>query len=125
MKNWSTQKAPEALGPYSQAMSQENLFFTSGQIGIDPQSGKLKEGLENQFLQVLDNLSAVLESADLDWSHVIKTTIYLTDMNRFDTINQLYGKAFLEHKPARSTLGVASLPKGALVEMECIACFPK
>ncbi len=116
-----TDKAPAAVGPYSQAIRVGNLVYTAGQIGLDPSSGTLKEGLEAQTHQVLSNLQAVLEAAGASLSTVVKTTIYLVDMADFAQINQIYGAYFSDAPPARSTVAVASLPLGALVEIEAVA----
>ncbi len=116
-----TDKAPAAVGPYSQAIRVGNLVYTAGQIGLDPSSGTLKEGLEAQTHQVLSNLQAVLEAAGASLSTVMKTTIYLVDMSDFAQVNQIYGAYFSDAPPARSTVAVASLPLGALVEIEAVA----
>ena len=116
-----TDHAPAAVGPYSQAVKTGMLVFTAGQIGLDPQSGKLASGLEAQTRQVLANLEAVLTAAGSDMAHIIKTTIFLTDMADFGTVNAIYGGAFAAEPPARSTVAVAALPLGALVEIEAIA----
>ncbi|MBN2056058.1 hypothetical protein JW905_14105 [bacterium] len=118
----STAAAPAAVGPYSQAVQAGDWLFCSGQIGIDPTSGTLAEGMLNQTVQVLANLKAVLRAAGLDVSQVVKTTIYLTDMADFPEVNRLYGDVFGSHRPARATVAVAALPLAALVEMDCVAC---
>ena len=115
-------KAPAALGPYSAAIKVGELIFTSGQIPADPASGELvRGGIAEQTEQSLKNLSAVLEAAGSGLDQVIKTTCFLTDMADFAAFNAAYGKYFSEHKPARSTVAVKALPKGALVEIECVA----
>ena len=115
-------KAPAALGPYSAAIKVGELIFTSGQIPADPASGELAPGgIAEQTEQSLKNLSAVLEAAGSGLDQVIKTTCFLTDMADFAAFNAAYGKYFSEHKPARSTVAVKALPKGALVEIECVA----
>ena len=115
-------KAPAALGPYSAAVRVGELIFTSGQIPADPATGELAPGgIAEQTEQSLKNLSAVLEAADSGLDQVIKTTCFLTDMADFAAFNAAYGKYFSEHKPARSTVAVKALPKGALVEIECVA----
>ena len=115
-------KAPAALGPYSAAVRVGELIFTSGQIPADPASGELAPGgIAEQTEQSLKNLSAVLEAAGSGLDQVIKTTCFLTDMADFAAFNAAYGKYFSEHKPARSTVAVKALPKGALVEIECVA----
>ncbi len=118
----STDKAPKAIGPYSQAISTENLIFTAGQVGLDPATMELVEGgVEAQTRQVLTNLKHVLESADSGLNFVLKTTVFLQDMGDFAKMNSVYAEFFPESPPARSTVQVAGLPKGALVEIECVA----
>lgn len=115
-------KAPAALGPYSAAVRAGGLIFTSGQIPADPATGDLVAGgISEQTEQSLKNLSAVLEAAGSNLDKVIKTTCFLTDMADFAAFNAAYGKYFTDHKPARSTVAVRALPKGALVEIECVA----
>ncbi|TDL99153.1 MAG: reactive intermediate/imine deaminase [Flavobacteriaceae bacterium] len=116
-----TTLAPAAIGPYSQAVLVGNLLFVSGQIPLDPKTGELKNGIENQTLQVLENLKNILFSADFDFSHVVKTSIFLTDLNDFQTVNELYQKAFSDPFPARETVQVSALPKGASIEISLIA----
>lgn len=116
-----TNKAPKASGPYSQAIENGNLIFCSGQIGVDPATGELVEGIERQSEQVLKNLQAVLKAAGSDLGRVVKTTVYLADINDFAKMNKVYAKMFDKHKPARATVAVANLPKGALVEIDVIA----
>ena len=116
------EKAPAAIGPYSQAINSDCFIFTSGQIGVDPATGNFVEGgIEGQTRQVLTNLQFVLEAAGSDLDHVIKTTVFLQDMNDFARMNAIYAEFFPTNPPARSTVEVASLPKGALVEIETIA----
>lgn len=118
----STEKAPKAIGPYSQAIRTENLVFTAGQIGLNPATMNIVEGgVEAQTRQVLTNLKHVLEAADSGLKFVIKTTVFLQDMNDFAAMNAIYAEFFPENPPARSTVAVAGLPKGALVEIECVA----
>ena len=118
----STEKAPKAIGPYSQAIRTENLVFTAGQVGLDPATMELVEGgIESQTRQVLTNLKYVLESADSGLNFVVKTTVFLKDMGDFPNMNSVYAEFFPENQPARSTVQVAALPKGALVEIECVA----
>jgi len=118
----STEKAPKAIGPYSQAIRTEHLLFTAGQVGLDPSTMELVEGgVEAQTRQVLTNLRYVLESADSGLRFVVKTTVFLQDMADFARMNAVYAEFFPENPPARSTVQVAGLPKGALVEIECIA----
>jgi len=117
-----TDKAPKAIGPYSQAIQTETMVFTAGQAGIDPATGELVEGgIEAQTRQVLTNLSHVLEASDSGLNYVVKTTVFLKDMNDFAKMNAIYGEFFSQNPPARSTLAAAGLPKGALVEIEAIA----
>ena len=117
-----SQHAPAAIGPYSQAIKLGNLVFTSGQIALDPTTGKLVEGdVVDQTHQVLKNLQAVLAAAGTDLTHVIKTTVFLQNMGDFPIFNQAYAQYFPENPPARSTVEVAKLPLGGLVEIECVA----
>ncbi len=120
-----TEQAPAAVGPYSQAIRVGNLVFTAGQIGIDPKTGQLQEGLEAQTRQVMANLQAVLRAAGADLSTVVKTTIYMTDLSAFKTVNAIYGEYFTQDPPARSTVQVAALPLGALIEIEAVALVPE
>lgn len=118
----STNDAPAAIGPYSQAIRVGQFVFTSGQIPLDPKSGNIVEGdISAQAKRVMENLTAVLAAENLTMNHIIKTTIFLTDMNDFAKVNEIYGSYFKETPPARSTVAVAALPKGAQVEIECIA----
>ena len=118
----STEKAPKAIGPYSQAILAEDLVYTAGQVGLDPATMELVEGgIEAQTRQVLTNLRHVLESADSGLRFVIKTTVFLQDMGDFARMNAVYAEFFPENPPARSTVQVAGLPKGALIEIECVA----
>jgi 2-iminobutanoate/2-iminopropanoate deaminase len=118
----STDKAPKAIGPYSQAIRTENLIFTAGQVGLSPATMELVEGgLEEQTRQVLTNLKSVLESADSGLNYVVKTTVFLQNMSDFAAMNAVYAEFFPENAPARSTVAVAALPKGALIEIECTA----
>lgn len=121
MQYIKTDDAPQAVGPYSQGIVENGMVFCAGQIGIDPATGELVEGIENQVTQALKNIKAVLESAESDLDKVVKTTLFITDMNNYAKVNELYAVFFSAHKPARSTIGVASLPKGALFEVEAIA----
>ena len=120
MKTIETKHAPAALGPYSQAKKVGNLVFLSGQIGINPGTGKLAEGLEAQTEQVCANIEAVLKKAGADMEAVVKTTCFLTDMENFAAFNEIYGKHFISN-PARSCVSVLALPAGALCEVEVIA----
>lgn len=124
MQSIRTDKAPKVVGPYSQAIVANGFVFCAGQIGIDPQTGNLVEGIENQTKQVLKNLQAVLEAAGTDLSAVVKTTIFLADIHDYPKVNEIYGSFFTNTKPARSTVAVAALPKAALVEIEVIAVLP-
>ena len=118
----STEKAPKAIGPYSQAIRIENLVFTAGQVGLNPVTMEIVEGgIEAQTRQVLTNLKHVLEAADSGLNFVVKTTVFLQSMGDFATMNGIYQEFFPENPPARSTVAVAGLPKGALVEIECVA----
>lgn len=118
----SAEKAPKAIGPYSQAIAVENLVFTAGQVGLDPATMELVEGgVEAQTRQVLINLRHVLEKADSGLNFIVKTTVFLQDMGDFARMNSVYAEFFPENPPARSTVQVAALPKGALVEIECVA----
>jgi 2-iminobutanoate/2-iminopropanoate deaminase len=116
----STEKAPKAIGPYSQAIQIANLVFTAGQVGLNPATMELVEGgVEEQTRQVLTNLKHVLEAADSGLKFVVKTTVFLKDMNDFAKMNSVYAEFFPENPPARSTVQVAGLPKEA--EIECVA----
>lgn len=121
LKIISTDNAPKAVGPYSQAVGANGFIFCSGQIGIDPTTGELAQGVEQQIHQVMKNLQAVLSDAGSDTEHIVKTTIFLKDMQDYTIVNDIYGSYFPNHKPARATVEVACLPKDALVEIECIA----
>lgn len=122
MQMINTDKAPKAIGPYSQAVKYENFLFISGQIAIDPQTQEFINGsVEEQTKRVMENIKAILEEADMTFDNVVKTTIYLKDINDFQKVNEVYGSYFKEHKPARATVEVSNLPKGALVEIEVIA----
>ena len=117
-----TSDAPEAVGPYSQAVSEGGLVFCSGQVPLDPSSGELFSGsIDEETTRAMDNLGAVLRAAGSDFSRVVKVTAYLIDMNDFVEFNQAYARYFEADPPARATVGVAALPKGARVEVECIA----
>ncbi len=121
----NTPAAPAAIGPYSQAVRAGNYVFTSGQLGIDPATGKLVEGVEAQTQQALANLAAVLEAAGAGFEDVVKTTIFLADMNDFQIVNTVYATRFAADPPARSTVQVAALPRQALVEIEMVAYVPQ
>ncbi|WP_331775520.1 RidA family protein [Sulfurospirillum sp. 1612] len=124
MEYIASSKAPSALGPYSQAIKVGDFIYTSGQIGLDTQ-GVLAEGLEAQAKQVLNNLSAVLQEGGSDLGHVVKTTIFLANMEDFAKVNAIYADFFGEHKPARSTVAVKTLPLNALIEIEVVAIQTK
>jgi len=115
------QNAPAAVGPYSHAASAGNTLYISGQLGLEPATGNLLEGVEAQATQALKNLKSVLAAADMDLSDVVKTTVFLVDMGDFAAINAIYAQAFGETKPARSCVAVAALPKGGLFEIEAVA----
>ena len=118
----STEKAPAAIGPYSQAIEVNNMIFTSGVIPIDPETNTLVEGdIKVQATQAIGNLKALLEAAGSDCDHVIKTTVFIKDMNDFATVNEVYATFFTKDFPARSCVEVARLPKDVLIEIEAIA----
>lgn len=123
----STTKAPQAIGPYSQAIKAGDYLYASGQIPIDPKTGNLVEGgIEAQATQSLENVKEVLAAAGLTFKDVVKTTIFIVDMNDFAAVNQVYAKYFTEVLPARSCVAVAKLPKDALVEIEVVGyCKPQ
>ena len=122
MKAISTTKAPAAIGPYSQAIKVGNLVYTSGQIPIDPATGSFIEGgIKEQTRQSLNNVKAILEEAGMTMANVIKTTVFMADMNDFADMNAVYAEFFAEPYPARSAVAVKTLPKGALVEIEVVA----
>ena len=121
MKFISTEKAPGAIGPYSQAVISGNLLFTSGQIAINPATGEVKsDTIQGQTEQIMKNLGALLEAAGSSYAKTVKTTCFLADMNDFAAFNEIYGKYFTE-KPARSCVAVKTLPKNVLAEVELIA----
>jgi 2-iminobutanoate/2-iminopropanoate deaminase len=118
----STAGAPKAIGPYSQGVIVNGFLFTAGQVAIDPAKGELVSGgIVEQTTRALENLRAILDSAGSDFSRVVKTTVFLIDMADFSEMNEVYGRAFGSHRPARSTVAVAALPRGARVEIEVIA----
>jgi 2-iminobutanoate/2-iminopropanoate deaminase len=121
----STAGAPRAIGPYSQAVSANGFIFTAGQVALDPATGELVPGgIAEQTARALENLRAVLAAAGSSLSQVVKTTVFLVDMSDFGAMNEVYGRFFGEHRPARSTVAVAALPRGAQVEIEVIAALP-
>jgi 2-iminobutanoate/2-iminopropanoate deaminase len=120
----ATSNAPKAIGPYSQAVKANGLLFTSGQIALDPVSGNIVEGaFEAQARRVFENLKAVLREARTDFNHVLKATVYLTDLANFQTLNAIYAEYFGDHKPARTTVGVSQLPRGSQVEIDLVAAL--
>jgi 2-iminobutanoate/2-iminopropanoate deaminase len=122
VKTIHTDRAPKAIGPYAQAIESGGFLFTSGQVGLDPATGELVEGgFEPQARRALANLEAVLAAAGCTFADVVKATIYVTDLACFPRLNELYGEALAGHRPARSTVQVAALPKGALVEIDLVA----
>ncbi len=122
MKTCHTNDAPEAIGPYSQAVVTGRWVYTSGQIALDPATGELVEGgFEAQAHRVMDNLRAVLASTGCTFQNVIKANIFVADLANFPVLNKIYGDALGDHRPARSTVEVAALPKGALVEIDLVA----
>jgi len=121
----STPHAPAAIGPYSQAIRAGGFLFASGQLGLDPATGELREGIEAQTRQVLTNMQAVLAEAGARVEDVVKTTIFLADMGDFAVVNRIYGEVFGHEPPARSTVQVAALPKNGLVEIEMIVLLDK
>ena len=121
MTHVSTPNAPAALGPYSQAVDTGSIVYCSGQLGLDPATGNLADGVQAQTHQALKNLQAVLNEAGLSLDNVVKTTVFVQDLADFGTVNEIYGTYFHGGFPARSCVQIAALPKGALVEIECIA----
>ena len=116
-----TDHAPAAVGPYSQAVRAENLLITSGQLGLDPSTGVLPEGVEKQTRQSLENIGAILAEAGFSRTDVVKTTVFIRNMDDFGLVNEIYAAFFGGHKPARSCVEVSALPKGGVVEIEAIA----
>ncbi|GCF92293.1 RidA family protein [Enterococcus florum] len=121
MKRINTDNAPKAIGPYSQGMTSGNLVLLSGQLGIDPSTGKLQEGIEAQTTQSLQNIENLLKTADLTLENVVKATVFISDLENFTKVNDIYASRFAEPYPARSCVEVARLPMDALVEIEVIA----
>jgi len=122
MKALHTEKAPAAIGPYSQAIEVNGFIFASGQIPLDPATGNIVEGgIKEQTKQALTNASKIMEVAGLSMANVIKTTVFMADMNDFAAMNEVYATFFSEPYPARSAVAVKALPKGVLVEVECVA----
>ena len=121
----ATPGAPRAIGPYSQGIKANGFVFTAGQVGFDPESGELVDGgIAEQTLRVLQNLRAILRGGGTDVGQVLKTTVFLVDMADFALMNEVYAEFFGDHRPARSTVAVASLPRGARVEIEAVAAIP-
>jgi 2-iminobutanoate/2-iminopropanoate deaminase len=121
-----TKNAPAAIGPYSQGVVAHKCLYTAGQVGLDPATGELVKGdVAVQTTRALQNLAAVLAERGLDWRDVVKTTVYLQNMTDFTVMNEAYGKVLGDARPARSTVQVAGLPRGALVEIDCIAALRK
>ena len=126
MKKIATNNAPAAIGPYSQAIFANGFLFSSGQIAINPQTGELVDGgITAQTKQVFANLGEVLKAGEMGFEDVVKTTVFLADMNDFGQMNAIYGEFFTQNLPARSAVAVKALPKGALIEIELIATFQK
>lgn len=120
-----TDRAPAAIGPYSQAVVANGFLFTAGQIAIDPANGQVVDGgVAAQTERVMANLAAVLATVDASWTNVVKTTVYLHDMNDFPVVNEVYGKALGDARPARSTVQVSALPRGVLVEIDAVVAVP-
>lgn len=120
-KEISSLSAPKAIGPYSQAVLSGDTLYVSGNIPVNPSDGGIPDGIEAQTIRVFENMKAVLKEADMDFSDVVKTTAFLTDLDNFATFNALYADYFTAPYPARSCVEVSKLPKGVLVEVECIA----
>jgi len=120
-----TDKAPAAIGPYSQGIVANGFLFTAGQIAIDPATGQVESGnVAVQTQRVMSNLAAVLATVGASWTDVVKTTVFLHDMNEFPIVNEIYGKALGDARPARSTVQVSALPRGVLVEIEAVVAIP-
>lgn len=116
-----TDKAPAALGPYSQAIFTNGVLYASGQLGIYPETGEMANDFKMQVEQVMKNIGAVLKASDMDYKNIVKTMIFIDDLSNFDMLNTIYGSYFDNEPPARSCVQVAALPKGAMVEIEFIA----
>lgn len=119
--SFSAKNLPKAIGPYSPMLQSGNLFFISGQLGLDPATGNLVEGFEAQVHQILKNTQILLQTAKLDLKDVLQTTVYLTDISKFQILNEIYAKYLVEPYPARAVVEVSKVPKGALIEMAFIA----
>jgi 2-iminobutanoate/2-iminopropanoate deaminase len=125
-KQIQTESAPAAIGPYSQAIVANGFLFTAGQIALDPASGQIVGAdVVAQAERVFDNLEAILQAAGASWNDVVKTTVFLQDMNDFPRVNEVYARALGSARPARSTVAVSALPRGVLVEIEAIAALPR
>lgn len=116
-----TENAPAAIGPYSQAIQAGEFLYISGQIPVDPETGEIAEGIEKQTEQVMENLKAILKEAGADFSQAVKFTIYLSSLEHFGAVNEIYGSYLVKPYPARATIEVSRLPKDVLVEIDCIA----
>ena len=126
LKKVTTDKAPGAIGPYSQGVIANGFLYTAGQIPLDPAAGKMVEGgIVEQTNRVMESLQEVLKAAGLSWGDVVKTTVYLHDLAHFPTVNEVYGKWLGDARPARSTVQVAALPRGAMVEIDVVAAVSK
>ena len=121
MKIIQTNSAPAAVGPYSQAVETDNFVFASGQIALNPATGEMAEGIEAQAHQALKNAQAVISASGAKWENVIKTTVFITNIDDFSKVNEIYATYFKQPYPARSCVEVSKLPKGALIEIEVIA----
>jgi 2-iminobutanoate/2-iminopropanoate deaminase len=125
LKQISTDKAPAAIGPYSQGIVANGFLYTAGQIALDPASGRIVDGgIVEQTERVMQNLQEVLQNSGVSWGEVVKTTVYLHDLSHFPTVNEIYGRWLGASRPARSTVQVSALPRGALVEIDAIAVVP-
>src|ERR1700741_4713937 len=125
-KKITTDQAPSAIGPYSQGIIANGFLFTAGQIPLDPVAGKIVEGgIVEQTDRVMQNLQEVLRAAGASWNDVVKTTVYLHDLSNFPTVNEVYGKWLGDARPARSTVQVTALPRGAMVEIDAVAVLSK
>ena len=116
-----TEKAPKAIGPYSQAIEVNGTLYISGQVPLNPETGKMPEGIKEQTEQVMKNIGAILEAAGYTFNHVVKSTCLLNNMDNFQAMNEVYGSYYKENPPARAAYGVVKLPLGALIEIETIA----
>ena len=121
MRTIHSEFAPQPIGPYSQGIEVDGFIFLSGQVGLNPKTGELLNGLVEQTDQVMENISSLLKSASLSFSHIVKSTVYLKDIKDFSEFNKTYTKYFKENPPARTTIEVSALPRNALVEIDIIA----